>query len=95
LAEAGADRVVVDVVAVSEEVISVTHAAVGETALPGGELRGQAAGETAFDELDRAFEGDAGGGEEKVNVVGHDDEGVEFVVAFAAVVLEGFEEEFG
>jgi hypothetical protein len=30
-----------------------------------------------------------------VNVVGHDDEGVEFVVSFGAVVLEGFEEEFG
>ena len=28
-------------------------------------------------------------------MVGHDDEGVEFVVAFGAVVLEGFEEEFG
>jgi hypothetical protein len=29
-----------------------------------------------------------------VDVVGHDNEGVEFIVAFAAVVLEGFEEEF-
>jgi len=28
-------------------------------------------------------------------VVGHDDEGVEFVVAFRSVVLEGFDEEFG
>jgi hypothetical protein len=34
-------------------------------------------------------------GEEEVNVIGHDDEGVEFVVAFGSVVLEGFEEEFG
>ena len=31
----------------------------------------------------------------RVDVVGHDDEGVEFVVPFAAIVLEGFEEEFG
>jgi len=30
-----------------------------------------------------------------VEVVGHDDEGVEFVVSFGAVVLEGFDEEFG
>ncbi len=28
-----------------------------------------------------------------MDVVGHDDEGVEFVVAFAAVVLEGFYQE--
>lgn len=28
-----------------------------------------------------------------MNVIGHDDEGVEFVVAFAAIVLEGVEEE--
>ena len=47
-------------------------------------------GEAAFDELHGG--GKVGGGEEEVDVVGHDDEGVEFVVAFAAVVLEGFEE---
>ena len=28
-------------------------------------------------------------------MVGHDDEGVEFVVSFGAIVLEGFDEEFG
>ncbi len=30
-----------------------------------------------------------------MKVVRHDDEGVEFVVAFAAVVLDGFDEELG
>jgi len=30
-----------------------------------------------------------------VGVVGHDDEGVEFICAFGAVMLEGFQEEFG
>ncbi len=34
-------------------------------------------------------------GEDEVDVVGHDDEGVELVVALATIVLEGFEEEFG
>ena len=29
-----------------------------------------------------------------MDVVGHDDEGVEFVVSFGAVVLEGLDEEF-
>jgi len=33
--------------------------------------------------------------EKQVDLVGHDDEGVEFVVSFGAVVLEGFDEEFG
>ena len=28
-------------------------------------------------------------------MVGHDDEGVEFICAFGAVMLEGFQEEFG
>ena len=30
-----------------------------------------------------------------MDVVGHDDEGVKFVASFGAVVLEGFDEEFG
>ena len=30
-----------------------------------------------------------------MDVIGHDGEGVEFVVSFGAVVLEGFYEEFG
>ena len=34
-------------------------------------------------------------GEEEMDVVGHDDEGVYEVVAFVAIVLEGFEEELG
>ena len=85
----------VDVAAVGEEVVAVAHAAVGEAALPDGELRGEAVREAAFDELDGALEGDVLWGEEEMDVVGHDDEGVKFVVAFAAVVLEGFEEEFG
>lgn len=55
-------------------------------------------GEAAFDELDgsRWLRGWGGlWGEEEVDVVGHDDEGVEAVVALGAVVLEGFEEELG
>jgi hypothetical protein len=36
-----------------------------------------------------------GGGDEEMDVVGHDDEGVEFVEALMSVVLEGFEEEAG
>lgn len=61
--------------------------------------------EAAFDELHGALEGDLVRREEQVDVVGHDDEGVEVpphrpramgtpvVIAFVAVVLEGVEEE--
>ncbi len=47
--------------------------------------------EAAFDSLDGA--GEVVGGEEQVDVVGHDDEGVEFEEALGAVVLQGVEEE--
>jgi hypothetical protein len=60
-----------------------------------GKLRGKAVREAAFDEADGPFEGDGLRGEDEVDVVGHDDEGVELVVALATIVLEGFEEEFG
>jgi len=50
-------------------------------------------GEAAADVFHRS--GEVFGGDEEMDVVGHDDEGVEFVEAFSAVVLEGFEEEFG
>ncbi len=83
-----------DVVAADLEVFGVADAVVGEAALPDGEFGGEAVGEASFDETDGALEGFVRG-YEQVEVVGHDDEGVEFVVAFGSVVLEGFEEEFG
>jgi hypothetical protein len=52
-------------------------------------------GEASFDESYGTLEGDGLWGDEEVDVIGHDDEGVEFVVAFGSVVLKGFEEEFG
>lgn len=89
----GAYRVLVDVVAAGFEILCVPDAVVGEAALPDGKAGGEAVGEAAFDVADGA--GEVFGGEEEVDVVGHDDEGVKFVEAFAAVVLEGLEEEIG
>ena len=66
-----------------------------EPSLPDWEFGFEAAGEAAFEEHHCSFEGDLLWCEEQVDVVRHDDEGVEFVMAFAAVVLEGFEEELG
>jgi len=60
---------------------SVADAVVGEASLPDGEFGGEAVGEASLDESDGAFEGFLRG-EEEMDVVGHDDEGVEFVVAF-------------
>jgi hypothetical protein len=59
-----------------------------------GEFRGEAVGEASLDESDGSLESLLRS-EKQVEVVGHDDEGVEFVVSFGSVVLEGFDEEFG
>src|ERR1019366_2883836 len=73
----------------------VADAVVGEAALPNWELRGEAMGEAALNEAHRSFECDGLWSEDKVDVVGHDDESMQLVVALAAIVLEGFNEEFG
>jgi hypothetical protein len=84
----------VDIRTTNFEVLSVTNAMVREAALPDGELGGEAVGEASLDESDGALEGNGLRGEQEVDVVGHDDEGVEFVVTFGPVVLEGCDEEF-
>ncbi len=84
-----------DVVAAGVKVSAVADAVVGEGALPDGEAGGEAVGEAALDELHGALDGDGLRGQEEMDVVGHDDEGVEEVVAFASVVLQGVEEELG
>lgn len=81
------------VVAVNFEVFGVSDEVIGEPALPDGKAGGVAVGEAAFDVSDGS--GEIVGGEEEVDVVGHDDEGVEFEEALVAVVLEGFDKEFG
>jgi hypothetical protein len=43
--------------------------------------------------LHRSFEGDVGWGDDEVEMVGHDDVGVQKIAG--AVVVDGFEEEYG
>jgi len=93
-AEAGGYRILMNVATADFVVGSVADAVVGEASLPDGEFGGEAVGEASLDESDGAFEGFLRG-EEEMDVVGHDDEGVEFVVSFGAVVLKSFDEEFG
>ena len=84
-----------DVGAAGFEVIAVEDEVVGEASLPDGELRCDVAGESSLDEVHYLRDSFGVRGEEQVDVVWHDDEGVEFVCPFGAVVLEGFEEEVG
>jgi hypothetical protein len=85
LTETCNDRVPVDVGTADFEVFCVADAMVGEAPLPDGELGGVTVGEASLDEPDRAFEGDGMRGDKKVNVVGHDDKRMEFVVTFGSV----------
>ena len=50
--------------------------------------------EASFDNSDGAFKSRLWR-EEKMDMVGHDDEGVKLVVAFGSVVLKGFDKKFG
>jgi len=94
LAETRRDRILMNVAMADAVVCWVADAVVGEASLPDGELGGEAVGEASLDESDGSFESLLRC-EKQVDVVGHDDEGVEFIVSFGAVVLEGFDEEFG
>ena len=85
LGEMFEDGVLVDVVAARFELFAVEDEVVSEAALPDREVGCEARGEDAFDSLEGG--GEVAGGEEQVDVVGHDDEGVEFVVTFGSVVL--------
>ena len=91
--EVGADRILEDVLAGVEVVLLVEDLAVGVAGLPDFLLRREAVREASADVL-HGF-GKVFGCEEQVDVVGHDDEGVEFVETLSATALEGFEEEFG
>ena len=75
--ETGADGVLVDVVAAAVEVVGVADAVVGEASLPDREFGGEAVGEAAFDEVHGLGESFVLRGEDEVDVVGHEDVGVE------------------
>ena len=49
--------------------------------------------EAAFDELHRSFDGEVGWSDDEVQMVGHDDVGVQKIAG--AVVVDGLEEECG
>jgi len=89
-----ADGVRVNVVAVSCEVGRVFDAALREAVFPDGHFGFEAEGESAFDELHGFLDGDVRRGrEEEMDVIGHEDEGVDRVASFGAIVVEKLKEE--
>jgi hypothetical protein len=93
--EISMDWVLVDVGAAGVEVFCVADAVIGKASLPDGNFGGEAVGKASFDELHGAFERDGLRGDEEMDMVGHDDEGVEEIVLFGTVALESFEEKVG
>ena len=90
-----AHGILLDVVSTRFEVGAVEDEVVSEASLPDRRLRGEAMREAAFDQVHDLRDGLSVRCEQQMNVVGHDDEGMEPVCALGAIVLEGFEEEFG
>jgi hypothetical protein len=77
-------------------VVLVVDAVVGEASFPDVQFAFQVEGEDSFDELHCFFEGDVGGGcYQEMDVIGHDDECVEFQAVLLALLLEDFDQEKG
>ena len=93
VAEARFDWIAMEIVKTDVTVRFVADAVVGEALLPDGEFRGEAVRKAAFDELHCSFEGDVGWGDQEMEVVGHDDVGVQKITG--AVMIDGFEQECG
>lgn len=67
----------------------------GEAVLPERELRVEAVGEAVLDEFDGLVERHALRREQQMNVVGHDDIGMQLVVTNGAVVQQSVNEQLG
>ena len=87
----GADRVPMDVGAAGFEVFGIADEVVGEASLPDRSPKVQTVGKTALDQVHDFRDRLVARCEEQVRVVGHDDEGVQFIVASGTVELKGFE----
>jgi hypothetical protein len=88
------DWICVDVIAMGLVVARVFDAAQGEALFPDGRFGFETEGEASFDILGGFLDGNVRrGGDEEVEMVGHEDDGVDLVAAFGAVVVEKLEEE--
>jgi hypothetical protein len=94
------DWILMDVTPMIEEVSFIPNAVIGESTLPDFTPAAKDFAESvrisAFDELDCVFDSDVSGrGQQKMNVLRHQNESVQFVSAFAAVAVKSFQEETG
>jgi hypothetical protein len=93
--EVRADGVGVDVVAMHFEIAPVFDAALCEAVFPDGHFGFEAEGESAFNELHGLLDGDDWRGREKdVDVIGHEDEGVDLIAASGTIFVQELYQEF-
>jgi hypothetical protein len=76
----------VEIVVADVVVCRIANAMAGKATLPDGEFGGEPMGEAAFDELHRSLDCDVGWGDEEVEVIGHDDVGVQEIRALLSNV---------
>ena len=90
------DGIFVDVGEVGGVVVLVVDAVVCKASFPNIQFAFQAEGEGSFDELHCFFERGFGlGCYQEMDVIGHDDKGVELNAFFGALLLKDFYEECG
>ena len=87
-----------NVVLVMNEILAIANSVIGEPALPDFSFSTQDGSQgvriAALDELNRVFERYVvGGSEQEMDVLGHDDEGVQLESTFAAISAESLQEE--
>ena len=87
-----------NVVLMADEILVIANPVVRESPLPDLSLatedRPEGVGVSAFDQLDRVLQRDIdGGSQQEMNVLGHEDEGMQSIAAFAAISVESLKEE--
>jgi len=86
-----------NIIPMMNEVLSIANPMIGESALPNFRVSSYESAEfmgvRALDQLDIALDGYVlSGSEQKTDMIGHKDEGVQGVAAFATVVIKSLEE---
>ena len=76
-----------DVVAPDPKLLCIPNAMICEAPLPGRSLRSEPVGRAALDQSHDAFDSLALRGKQKRNVIGHDNECMQLVVALMPILL--------
>ena len=93
-------RIAMNVISMMHEIHAIPNPMIGETALPNLALSSENAAEFvrigAFDQLDGTFDCHIdGGSQQEMHVLGHNDKGVQFISAFASILIERLQENPG